>query len=66
MQMGQWKHPGRCTMIPGNRITMRNVPFKVLGIDDTGHMKLMHQNENMNIQEREYLKFHIRHNGKRL
>ena len=40
--MGQWKHPGRCTMIPSNRITMRNVPFKVLGIDDTGHMQLMH------------------------
>jgi hypothetical protein len=40
--MGQWKHPGRCTMIPINRITMRNVPHKVLGIDDTGHMQLMH------------------------
>jgi predicted nucleotidyltransferase len=40
--MGQWKHPGRCTMIPGNQITMRNVPFKVLGIDDTGHMQMMH------------------------
>jgi predicted nucleotidyltransferase len=39
--MGQWKHPGQCTMIPGNRITMRNVPFKVLGIDDIGHMQLM-------------------------
>ena len=39
---GQWKHPGRCTMIPNNQITMRNVPFKVLGIDDTGHMQLMH------------------------
>jgi hypothetical protein len=39
--MGQWKHPGRCTMIPSNQITMRNVPFKVLGIDDTGHMQLM-------------------------
>jgi hypothetical protein len=39
---GQWDHPGRCTMIPGNSITMRNVPFKVLGIDDTGHMQLMH------------------------
>ena len=39
---GQWSHPGRCTMIPSNSITMRNVPFKVLGIDDTGHMQLMH------------------------
>lgn len=40
--MGQWRHPGRCTMIPSNQITMRNVPHKVLGIDDTGHMQLMH------------------------
>jgi hypothetical protein len=40
--MGQWKHPGRCTMIPSNRITMQNVPHKVLGIDDTGHMQIMH------------------------
>lgn len=40
--MGQWMHPGRCTMIPSNRITMRNVAHKVLGIDDTGHMQMMH------------------------
>jgi hypothetical protein len=39
--MGQWMHPGRCTMIPGSRITMQDVPHKVLGIDDTGHMQLM-------------------------
>jgi hypothetical protein len=39
--MGQWKHPGRCTMIPSNNITMKNVPHQVLGIDDTGHMQLM-------------------------
>lgn len=44
--MGQWRHPGRCTMIPSNQITMRNVPHKVLGIDDTGHMKLMHPEQN--------------------
>lgn len=40
--MGQWMHPGRCTMVPSNRITMRNVAHKVLGIDDTGHMQMMH------------------------
>lgn len=39
--MGQWSHPGRCTMIPSNQITMQNVPHKVLGIDDTGHMQIM-------------------------
>ena len=40
--MGQWKHPGRCTMIPSNQITMKNVAYPVLGIDDTGHSKIMH------------------------
>lgn len=39
---GQWKYPLRCTLIPGNQITMKNVPYKVLGIDDTGHTKVMH------------------------
>ena len=38
---GQWDHPGQCTMIPGNQITMRNVAYPVLGIDDTGHMQMM-------------------------
>lgn len=40
--MGQWRHPGRCTMIPSNQITMQHVAHKVLGIDDTGHMYMMH------------------------
>jgi hypothetical protein len=39
--MGQWRHPGRCTMIPSNNITMRNVSHAVIGIDDTGHVKMM-------------------------
>ncbi len=39
---GQWDHPKQCTVIPSNQITMKNVPYKVLGIDDTGHSKVMH------------------------
>jgi hypothetical protein len=41
---GQWKHPGFCTMIPtkDGAITMRNVAHPVLGIDETGHMLMMH------------------------
>ena len=41
---GQWDHPGICTMIPttDGAITMRDVPHPVLGIDDTGHMLMMH------------------------
>ena len=38
---GQWEHPGQCTMIPSNNITMKQVPHQVLGIDDVGHMQLM-------------------------
>ena len=39
---GQWKYPKQCTVIPSNQITMKNVPYKVLGIDDIGHSKVMH------------------------
>jgi hypothetical protein len=39
--MGQWRHPGRCTMIPSNAITMQRVAYPVLGIDDTGHSIVM-------------------------
>ena len=38
---GQWDHPEKCTMIESNSITMKNVPYPLLGIDDTGHAKLM-------------------------
>ena len=39
---GQYKYPLRCTLIPSGNITMKNVPYKMLGIDDTGHTKVMH------------------------
>ncbi len=43
---GQWDHPGRCTLIPSNQITMQNVMYPVYGIDDTGHAKMMQPGEN--------------------
>jgi hypothetical protein len=45
---GQWDHPGQCTMIPGNQITMKNVAYPVLGIDDTGHMQMMQPEQEYN------------------
>jgi hypothetical protein len=42
---GQWNHPGRCTMIPSNQITMQKVKVPVLGIDDTGHAEYMQPGE---------------------
>ncbi len=58
---GQWKHPGRCTMIPtqDGRITMTDVPHPVLGIDNTGHMQLMHPEYNYQFPGR--LVFEIPH-----
>ena len=46
--MGQWMHPGCCTMIPTQHgaITMQDVEHDVLGIDDTGHMILMKPEQN--------------------
>ena len=38
---GQWDHPGKCTMIESNRITMKNVKYPLVGIDNTGHIMLM-------------------------
>jgi len=38
---GQWDHPGRCTIIPSNQITMKNVSYPVFGFDDTGYSKMM-------------------------
>ena len=38
---GQWDHPNRCTMIPASNITMKNVGYPVLGIDDTGYKQIM-------------------------
>ena len=38
---GQWKYPGRDTIIPSNNITMDNVNYPVLGISDAGDTKIM-------------------------
>jgi len=43
---GQWNHPNRCTMIPSQHITMQNVSYPVLGIDDTGYKQVMNPEQN--------------------
>lgn len=39
--MGQWKHPGKVTKIPSNNITMKGVPYPVLGVDNLGNIQMM-------------------------
>jgi hypothetical protein len=42
---GQWDHPGEITEIGSNQITMRGVPYPVMGISDTGDTQMMYPNE---------------------
>lgn len=39
---GQWAHPGEITKINSNRITMKGVPYPVLGISDEGDTQMMY------------------------
>lgn len=38
---GQWKYPGKDTIIPSNNITMDYIDYPVLGISDAGDAKVM-------------------------
>jgi hypothetical protein len=38
---GQWKYPGEDTIIPSGDITMKGVPYPVLGIDNLGNFQMM-------------------------
>ncbi len=39
---GQWNHPGKVTQIDSPNITMKGVPYPVLGVSNTGHTQMMH------------------------
>jgi probable phosphoglycerate mutase len=44
--MGQWAHPGEITEIGSNEITMKGVPYNVIGISDEGDIKDMKPGKN--------------------
>jgi len=39
--MGQYNHPGKITQIDSNRITMKGIPYPVMGVDNLGNQQLM-------------------------
>jgi len=47
---GQWAHPGKVTQIDSNQITMKNVPYPVLGVSDSGDTKLMQPEQDYKFQ----------------
>ena len=42
---GQWAHPGKITKIDSNKITMKGIPFPVIGVSNKGDKKLMLPNQ---------------------
>ena len=41
---GQWAHPGKVTQINSPNITMKGVPYPVLGVSDAGDTQMMMPN----------------------
>lgn len=42
---GQWEYPGEVTRIASNDITMKGVPYPVLGVGADGEQRMMYPNE---------------------
>jgi len=62
---GQWAHPGEITEIGSNNITMRGVPYDVLGISDTGDTKLMKPGKDYKFKGKKVTEFPMAKNGMR-
>ena len=63
--LGQWAHPGEITEIGSNNITMEGVPYDVLGISDTGDVKLMKPGKNYKFKGKKVTEFPMAKNGLR-
>jgi hypothetical protein len=53
--MGQWKYPGMNTRIPGNNITMQDVPYPVLAKANNGMTKMMYPGQKYSFPGAEYV-----------
>ena len=61
--LGQWAHPGEITEIGSNQITMEGVPYPVLGISNTGDVKLMQPGKNYKFKGKKVTEFPMAKNG---
>jgi hypothetical protein len=63
---GQWAHPGEITEINSNQITMKGVPYPVLGISDTGDTQMMYPEEEYEFEGNKVTEYPLAKNGKEL
>jgi hypothetical protein len=61
---GQWDYPGQTTIIPSNKITMTGVNYPVLGVDNTGHTKMMHPGNDYTFPGQYVTEYPMAQNGK--
>ena len=61
---GQWDYPGQTTIIPSNKITMTGVNYPVLGVDNTGHTKMMQPGMNYTFPGQYVTEYPMAQNGK--
>lgn len=64
--MGQWAHPGKITKIDSNNITMKGVPYPVLGISNTNDMKIMYPEKDYNFEGDNVTEIPLNKNGGKL
>jgi hypothetical protein len=64
--LGQWKHPGQITEINSPYITMKGVPYPVLGISDTGDTQMMYPEEEYEFEGNKVTEYPLAKNGKEL
>ncbi len=62
---GQWDHPGEITEINSNDITMEGVPYDVLGVSDTGDVKMMKPGKNYKFKGKKVTEYPMAKNGLR-
>jgi len=62
---GQWDHPGEITEIGSNNITMQGVPYDVLGISDTGDVKMMKPGKDYKFKGKKVTEYPMAKNGMR-
>lgn len=63
---GQWAHPGKVTKINSGDITMKGVPYPVLGVSDAGEVKMMEPEKDYKFKGNSVTEYPILKNGKNL
>jgi hypothetical protein len=62
---GQWDHPGEVTEIGSNEITMKGVPYNVIGVSDTGDVKMMRPGKDYKFKGKKVTEYPMAKNGLR-